>query len=57
MAEPSLKLFVLSPHSPKLSGGVERAHQTRAKKFYKATESSFELSELKDELLEWEGDI
>ena len=50
-----IKLFILPPRSPKLNGGVERAHQTHTKKFYEVTESSFELSELKDELLEWEG--
>jgi len=50
-----IKLFVLPPRSPKLNGGVERAHRTHTEEFYEVTESSFELSELKDELLEWEG--
>ena len=50
-----IKLFVLPPRSPKLNGGVERAHRTHTEEFYDVTESSFELSELKDELLEWEG--
>ena len=50
-----IKLFVLSPHSPKLNGAVERAHRTHTKEFYELTERSFDLSELKDELLEWEG--
>ena len=50
-----IKLFVLPPHSPKLNGGVERAHRTYTKEFYEVTASSFDLSELRDELLEWEG--
>ena len=49
-----IKLFVLPPRSPKLNGGVERAHRTHTEEFYEVTESSFDLSELKDELLEWE---
>jgi len=50
-----IKLFVLPPRSPKLNGGVERAHRTHTEEFYEVTESSFDLSDLKDELLEWEG--
>ena len=50
-----INLFVLPPRSPKLNGGVERAHRTHTEEFYEVTESSFDLSELKDELLEWEG--
>ena len=51
-----IKLFVLPPRSPKLNGGVERAHRTHTEEFYEVTDSSFDLSELKkDELLEWEG--
>ena len=50
-----IKLFVLPPRSPKLNGGVERAHRTHTEEFYEVTESSFDLSELKDELLEWEA--
>jgi len=50
-----IKLFVLPPRSPKLNGGVERAHRTHTEEFYEVTESSFDPSELKDELLEWEG--
>jgi putative transposase len=49
-----IKLFVLPPRSPKLNGGVERAHRTHTEEFYEVTESSFELSELREELLEWE---
>ncbi len=50
-----IKLFVLPPRSPKLNGGIERAHWTHIEEFYEVTENSFDLSELKDELLEWEG--
>ena len=50
-----IKLFVLPPRSPELNGGVERAHRTHTEEFYEVTESSFDLSELKGELLEWEG--
>jgi len=49
-----IKLFVLPPRSPKLNGGVERAHRTHTEEFYEVTESSFDLSELREELLEWE---
>ena len=47
-------LFVLPPRSHKLNGGVERAHRTHTEEFYEVTESSFELAELRQELLEWE---
>ena len=40
---------------PKLDGAVERAHRTHTEEFYEVTESFLDLSELKDELLEWEG--
>jgi transposase InsO family protein len=49
-----IKLFVLPPHSPKLNGCVERAHRTHTEEFYEVTESSFDLPELRDELLQWE---
>lgn len=49
-----IKLFVLPPRSPKLNGGVERAHRTHTEEFYEVTESSFDLAELRQELLEWE---
>jgi len=51
--EPDLNLA--PPRSPKLNGGVERAHRTHTEEFYEVTASSFDLPELKDELLEWEG--
>jgi len=50
----NIKLFVLPPRSPKLNGCVERAHRTHTEEFYEVTESSFDLPELRDELLEWE---
>jgi putative transposase len=50
-----IRLFVLPPRSPKLNGGVERAHRTHTEEFYEVTESSFELAELRSALLEWEG--
>ncbi len=49
-----IKLFVLPPRSPKLNGAVERAHRTHTEEFYEVTESSFDISELRSELLEWE---
>ena len=49
-----IKLFVLPPRSPKLNGAVERAHRTHTEEFYEVTESSFDLAELRDKLLEWE---
>lgn len=49
-----INLFVLPPRSPKLNGAVERAHRTHTEEFYEVTQSSFDLSELREELLEWE---
>ncbi len=49
-----IKLFVLPPRSPKLNGAVERAHRTHTEEFYEITDSSFDLPELRDELLQWE---
>jgi len=34
---------------------VERAHRTHTEEFYEVTDSSFELSELREELLESEA--
>jgi transposase InsO family protein len=50
----NIRLFVLPPRSPKLNGYVERAHRTHTEEFYEITESSFDLPELREELLEWE---
>ena len=49
-----IRLFVLPPRSPKLNGGVERAHRTHTEEFYEVTDSMFELAELRVKLLEWE---
>ena len=49
-----LRLFVLPPRLPKLNGGVERAHRTHTEEFYEVTESSLDIAELGNELLEWE---
>ncbi|MBI4296177.1 MAG: IS481 family transposase [Chloroflexi bacterium] len=49
-----IKLFVLPPRSPKLNGGVERAHRTHTEAFYEVTDSSFDLAEIRRELLQWE---
>jgi len=45
---------VLPPRSSKLNGAVERAHRTHTEEFYEVTESSFDLPQLREELLEWE---
>ena len=50
----NIKLFVLPPRSPKLNGHVERAHRTHTEEFYEVTDSSFDIVELRAELLEWE---
>ncbi len=50
----NISLFVLPPRSPKLNGHVERAHRTHTEEFYEVTESSFEIAELRADLLEWE---
>lgn len=50
----SIKLFVLPPRSPKLNGGVERAHRTHTEEFYEITDSPFDLAEIRSELLKWE---
>ncbi len=33
---------------------MERAHRTHTEEFYEVTESSFELAELRIELMQWE---
>ena len=50
-----IKLFVLPPRSPKLNGYVERANRTHTEEFYEVTDSTFDLSELRDELSRWES--
>ena len=49
-----INLSVLPPRSPKLNGAVERAHRAHTEEPYEVTASSFDLSELREELLEWE---
>jgi len=49
-----IRLFVLPPRSPKLNGGVERAHRTHTEEFYEVTDSTFDLDELREKLLKWE---
>ncbi len=49
-----IRLFILPPRSPKLNGGVERAHRSHTEEFYEVTNSTFELADLRPELLEWE---
>lgn len=49
-----IRLFVLPPRSPKLNAHVERAHRTHTEEFYEVTDSSFDLPELNQALLEWE---
>jgi len=51
----SIRLFILPPRSPELNGCVERAHRTHTEEFYEVTESSFELAELRTELMHWEA--
>lgn len=50
----NIKLFALPPRSPKLNGHVERAHRTHREEFYEVTDSSFDIVELRVQLLEWE---
>ncbi len=49
-----IRLFVLPPRSPKLNAYVERGHRTHTEEFYEVTESSFDLPEIRAELLGWE---
>ena len=50
-----IKLFVLPPRSPKLNGGVERAHRTHTEEFYEVTDSDFSLPDLREKLRHWEA--
>jgi len=49
-----IKLFVLPHRSPKLNGGVERAHRTHTEEFYEVTDSTFEIADLNKGLSECE---
>ena len=48
------KLFVLPPRSPQLNGAVERANRTHAEEFYEVIDSTFDLANIRPELLQWE---
>ena len=50
----NIKLFVLPPRSPKLNGGVERAHRTHAEEFYEVIDSSFDIADVRSKLPQWE---
>jgi transposase InsO family protein len=50
-----IQLFILPPRSPKLNGGVERAHRTHTEEFYEVTDSSFDLADIRQQLLQWEN--
>jgi putative transposase len=54
MPEVKYPFFVLLPRSPKLKGYVERAHRTHTEEFYEVSDSSFDLADLREQLLEWE---
>ena len=48
------KLFVLPLRSPQLNGVVERANRTHAEEFYEVIDSTFDLANIRPELLQWE---
>ena len=43
----SIKLYVLPPRFPKLSGGVERANRTHTEELYEVIGSDFELTDIR----------
>jgi len=49
-----VRLFVLPPRSPKLNGRVERANRTHSEEFYEITPCSLPITQLNQELLDWE---
>jgi putative transposase len=49
-----IRLFSLPPRSPELNGCVERANRTHTEEFYELTDGSFDLPELRCDLLRWE---
>ncbi|MGH9358246.1 MAG: integrase core domain-containing protein, partial [Terriglobia bacterium] len=49
-----LRLFVLPPRSPKLNGQVERANRTHTEEFYEITPCSLPITQLNQELQNWE---
>jgi putative transposase len=50
-----IRLCILSPRSPKLNGFAERANRTHAEEFYEIISGSFELEELRNELVRWQS--
>ena len=48
-----IRLFVLPAKSPKLNGAVERVHKTHTKEFHEVYECSWNVTELKKELMRW----
>ena len=48
------KTICFAPRSPKLNGHVERAQRTHTEEFYEVMDTSFEITELNQALLEWE---
>ena len=52
--ERGIKLFVLPPRSPKLKGGVERAHRTHTEEFYEVYDGDLDRLSLALALKEWE---
>jgi len=49
-----VRLFVLPPRSPKLNGRVERANRTHTEEFYEITPCPLQITQLNQELLDWE---
>jgi len=49
-----VRLFVLPPRSPKLNGRVERANRTHTEEFDEITPCSLPITQLNQELLDWE---
>src|SRR3990172_8548807 len=52
--ERGVRLFVLPRRSPKLNGRVERANRTHTEEFYEITPCSLPITQLNQELLDWE---
>jgi hypothetical protein len=49
-----IHLFILPPKSPKLNRAVERAHRTHTEEFYEVSECSWKVTELNEELRDWQ---
>lgn len=49
-----IRLFQLPPRSPKLNGGVERAHRTHTEEFYEVSTANPTVADLGAELRQWE---